>query len=167
MIYSTGWENVRIATTVNPEHKELEGRTIAEIAAERGMEATECGLDLFCENNGKLGFIFDFLCEEDIKSILKWNNSFVASDSTYVNNGLCHPRMFGTNIRILTKYARDEKILSLEQAIRKMTDNATYENPKRSPDGIGYVFVAGEMAVCNGKYTGSHSGKLLRKKNNV
>lgn len=49
MIYSTGWENVRIATTVNPEHKELEGRTIAEIAAERGMEATECGLDLFCE----------------------------------------------------------------------------------------------------------------------
>lgn len=199
MIYSTGWENVRIATTVNPEHKEFEGRTIAEIAAERGMEATECGLDLFCENNGKLGFIFDFLCEEDIKSILKWNNSFVASDSTYVNNGLCHPRMFGTNIRILTKYARDEKIISLEQAIRKMTsfpaekfsikgkglilkgydsdfvifnleklkDNATYENPKRSPDGIGYVFVAGEMAVCNGKYTGSHSGKLLRKKNNV
>ena len=130
---------------------------------------------------------------------MKWNNSFVASDSTYVNNGLCHPRMFGTNIRILTKYAREEKILSLEQAIRKMTsfpaekfsikgkglilegydsdfvifnleklkDNATYENPKRSPDGIGYVFVAGEMAVCNGKYTGSHSGKLLRKKNNV
>lgn len=51
--------------------------------------------------------------------------------------------------------------------LEKLKDNATYENPKRSPDGIGYVFVAGEMAVCNGKYTGSHSGKLLRKKNNV
>lgn len=121
MIYSTGWDRVTIATTVNPADKELEGMTVAEIAKLRGVPETECGLDLFCENDGKLGFIFNFVSEEDIRRILRWEHCFIASDSTYVNKGVCHPRMFGTNVRVLTKYVRDEGIISAEQAIRKMT----------------------------------------------
>ena len=120
-IYSTGWENVVIASTVNPAHKELEGLTVAEIARRQGKQETECGLDLFLENEGRLGFIFFFVSEEDIRTILKWDHAFIASDSTYVNDGVCHPRMFGTNVRILRKYVREEKVLPLEQAVRKMT----------------------------------------------
>ncbi len=120
-IYSTGWENVVIASTINPAHQKFEGLTVAEIAQMRGQQATECGLDLFAENDGKVGFIFFYIAEDDIKTILRWDNAFVASDSTYVNDGICHPRMYGTNVRILRKYVREENVLTLEQAVQKMT----------------------------------------------
>ncbi len=121
MIYSTGWENVRIALTVNPACKQYEGMSVAEIARLRGEAPTECGLRLFAENDGKLGFMFFFIDEADIKSILQWEHAFSASDSTCINAGICHPRVFGNSVRLLSHFVREEQTMSLEAAIRKLT----------------------------------------------
>lgn len=121
MIYSTGWENVWIALTVNPSCKQYEGMSVAEIAQLRGENPTECGLRLFAENDGKLGFMFFFIDEADIKSILCWDHAFSASDSTSINSGICHPRVFGNSVRLLSHFVREEHTLSLESAIQKLT----------------------------------------------
>ncbi len=196
MIYSTGWENVRIALTVNPACKQYEGLSVAEIARLRGEDPTECGLRLFAENDGKLGFMFFFIDEADIKAILRWDHAFSASDSTCINAGICHPRVFGNSVRLLSHFVREEHALSLEAAVQKLTgmparrfglkgkgllrpgmdadlvlfdpqtiqDCADYDQPRRYPEGISRVMVAGKTAVCGGSYQNTFSGKLITSK---
>lgn len=136
MIYSTGWDNVIISSTDAPDSKQYEGMDVQAISELRGQDPTECALDLFIENNGKLGFIFFFVDEDDIRKILKWDNSFVASDSTCINEGVCHPRIFGTFPKILRKYVNEEKIVSIEKAVRKMTG---YPADRFSLKGKGFI----------------------------
>ena len=121
MIWSTGWDKVIIALTDTPECRQFEGKTVAEVAAMRGQDPTECALDIFAENNGIFGFMFFFIDEGDIERILRWEHSFSASDSTCINEGVCHPRVFGNSVRLLSRYVREKKTLSLEQAIYKLT----------------------------------------------
>ncbi len=73
--------------------------------------------------NGDTRCIFHAMSEDDIKRILKHPKAAVASDGvlTRRGDGLCHPRSYGTFPRVLAKYVREEKIIALEEAIRKMT----------------------------------------------
>ena len=61
--------------------------------------------------------------EEDVKRIMKYPYNMFASDATIrvLNAGMPHPRGYGTNARVLGKYVREEKVISLEEAIRRMT----------------------------------------------
>jgi N-acyl-D-amino-acid deacylase len=63
------------------------------------------------------------MSEEDITRIMKYPFNMFASDATIrvLNAGMPHPRGYGTNARVLAKYVRDEKVISLEEAIRRMT----------------------------------------------
>ena len=166
---------------------------MTEIAQLRGEDPTECGLRLFAENNGTLGFMFFYIDEADIKHILRWDHAFSASDSTCINSGICHPRVFGNSVRLLSHFVREEHTLSLETAIQKLTsmpakrfgltgkgllrpgmdadlvlfnpetiqDCADYDHPRRYPEGISRVLVAGKTAVQNGNYQNTTDGKLL------
>ncbi len=73
--------------------------------------------------NGGASAVFHGMSEEDIKRIMQYPFNMFASDATIrsFGFGMPHPRGYGTNARVLAKYVRDEKVLTLEEAIRRMT----------------------------------------------
>lgn len=72
---------------------------------------------------GGAGMVFHGMSEDDVKYIMQYPYNMFASDASIrvFNAGAPHPRGYGTNARVLSKYVRDEKVLSLEEAIRRMT----------------------------------------------
>ena len=73
--------------------------------------------------NGSAGMVFHGMSEDDVKRIMQYPFNMFASDAGIreYGQGVPHPRGYGTNARVLGKYVRDEKILSLEEAVRRMT----------------------------------------------
>jgi len=74
-------------------------------------------------SNGGASMIYHGMSEEDVKYIMKYPFNMFASDAgiRVFGKGVPHPRGYGTNARVLGKYVREEKIISLEEAIRRMT----------------------------------------------
>ena len=72
---------------------------------------------------GGAGAVFHGMSDDDVKRIMKYPFNMFASDASIrvMNLGVPHPRGYGTNARVLSKYVRDEKVISLEEAIRRMT----------------------------------------------
>ncbi len=73
--------------------------------------------------NGGASAVFHGMGEEDVRRIMQYPFNMFASDATIrvLNAGMPHPRGYGTNARVLAKYVREEKVISLEEAIRRMT----------------------------------------------
>jgi len=73
--------------------------------------------------NGGAGMVFHGMSEDDVRYIMQYPFNMFASDAgiRIYKQGVPHPRGYGTNARVLSKYVRDEKIISLEEAIRRMT----------------------------------------------
>jgi N-acyl-D-amino-acid deacylase len=73
--------------------------------------------------NGGAGAVFHGMSEEDIKHIMQYPFNMFASDASIrvYGKGVPHPRGYGTNARVLAEYVRDQKVISLEEAIRRMT----------------------------------------------
>ncbi|MBO9593816.1 MAG: D-aminoacylase [Niabella sp.] len=73
--------------------------------------------------SGGASAVFHGMGEEDVRYIMKYPYNMFASDASIriLNEGMPHPRGYGTNARVLAKYVRDEKVLTLEEAIRRMT----------------------------------------------
>lgn len=73
--------------------------------------------------SGGASAVFHGMSEDDVKRIMQYPFNMFASDASIrvLNAGMPHPRGYGTNARVLAKYVREEKVLSLEEAIRRMT----------------------------------------------
>ena len=104
----------------------LNGKNIEEINRIKGRKhkakyEAETVVDLMLA--GGAGMVFHGMSEEDVKRIMKYPYNMFASDASIriFNQGVPHPRGYGTNARVLGKYVRDEKVLSLEEAVRRMT----------------------------------------------
>lgn len=102
------------------------GKSIEQINIMKGRKSTlanEAETILEIMTRGGASAVFHGMSEDDIKFIMKYPYNMFASDATIrvLNSGNPHPRGYGTNARILGKYVREEKILSLEEAIRRMT----------------------------------------------
>ena len=72
---------------------------------------------------GGASAVFHGMSEEDIRRIMQYPFNMFASDATIrvLGSGFPHPRGYGTNARVLAKYVREEKIITLEEAVRRMT----------------------------------------------
>ena len=104
----------------------LAGKRLDEVAVGRGKSASlEDAADtvLWLVENGGCGGIYFAIDEADVQRVLKHPASMIASDGQVVLFGRAnpHPRSYGTFARVLGRYVRDLKVLSLEDAIRKMT----------------------------------------------
>ncbi len=126
--YNTApWENVQIVRVKSAEYKSIEGKRIAEIAKELNSDPLDFVFDLLIKELGSVKTLVFCMDEEDIKTIMKHPHTIIASDgralATYgeLNQGSTHPRYYGAFPRVLGKYVRDEKVLTLETAIKKMT----------------------------------------------
>jgi dihydroorotase/N-acyl-D-amino-acid deacylase len=109
-----------------PWMRELEGKTLHDWAAMRGMPPTpENGAELVIEavRRGGVSAIYHVLDEGDVERIMRHPQTMIASDGrlTRPGDGHPHPRWYGTFPRVLGSYVREKRVLALEQAVHKMT----------------------------------------------
>src|SRR6478735_5863514 len=136
-VASDKWENTYIAAG-SPEKillsgfkseklKPLTGKSLAEVAKMRGKDPVETAMDLIAEDESRIDSIYFLMSEENVKKeIAKPWVSFGSDEASQAPEGNfmksnCHPRAYGCFARVLGKYARDEKVLTLEQAVRKLS----------------------------------------------
>jgi N-acyl-D-aspartate/D-glutamate deacylase len=116
------WDRALILTATE-EDQDLVGKFMTEAAEMRGMEPVDLFLDRRRADK-ELGGIGQAMHEEDVKALLKHPLSMVGTDGSPLPanyHRLVHPRNYGTFPKILRKYVRQERVLTLEDAIRKMT----------------------------------------------
>jgi N-acyl-D-amino-acid deacylase len=120
-----GWEGIVMSTATNPALKQFEGKTVAQIAAIRdNSDPLETCFDIVFENGTFPAGVYHNMAEDDVHTIMRRPWVSIASDGSALKEdepGLPHPRSFGTNVRVLGKYVREEGVLELEDAVRKMT----------------------------------------------
>ena len=110
-----------------PGHRELSGKTLADAASgDGGREAqAQLAIDLMIDAAGKrISMVYHKMSEDDVEALMRVSFIAVASDGGIRNRASTskpHPRSVGNNPRVLSRYVRDQKVLSLELAIHKMT----------------------------------------------
>jgi len=131
------WENLRLAAGSderillvgfkNDKLKPLTGKTLAEVAKMRGTDPANTILDLMVEDQSRVGTVYFLMDEENIKKQIKmpWV-SFGSDAESAAPEGVFlksnpHPRAYGNFARLLGKYVRDEKVISLEEAVRRLS----------------------------------------------
>jgi N-acyl-D-amino-acid deacylase len=134
---ATDWENiylgsggpsgVLIGSVVNRELEGLQGKRIAQIAKEQQKDPLDAVFDLILADHGQTGAIYFMMNEDDLRAAMRAPFvSFCTDSGARANDGplagaKSHPRGWGSYPRILGKYVREDKLMSLEQAINKMT----------------------------------------------
>ncbi len=121
IVLLAGFENIHATSLHLPENEALEGKSIAEIARIQGKDPYEALFDLLAAEHCAVSMIDTICHEEDIDDILRAPFSSVISDSTYPGGGLPHRRVYGTFARVLETYVRKRGVLTLPEAVRKMT----------------------------------------------
>lgn len=115
-----GGEGAQILFT--PKTPEFEGKFLNEVGEILGMDPLEAAFELIIKNEGADNACYYSMSEDDVKYIMKSPVTMIGSDSIPVAPGAkCHPRTNGTFPRVLGKYVREENVISLEEAISKMT----------------------------------------------
>lgn len=141
-----GWENITITTVNSEANKHLEGKTIRQIAELQDKDPYNTVFDLLIAEKGKVLIVLLLMAEEDLINILRHPMSMIGSDGMSVSTegimsfGMPHPRAFGTRARVLARYVREKKVLSLEEAVKKMSYMPAWRLglPKRGLLRVGY-----------------------------
>ena len=123
-----GWDGVVLVNARNPDNAKYEQKTIAQIAKELDKEPADAAWDLVAQGNGRVMAIYHMMGEQDIETALRFPWTSIGSDAGGVappgvpdEIGLPHPRSFGNFPRVMRVSTRKNKVLTLPEAIRKMT----------------------------------------------
>jgi N-acyl-D-amino-acid deacylase len=99
--------------------RSYEGKTLSEIAKLRGTDPPQTMMDMLKEaGEGDIGIVATSMDEKDVAEIMKWPFANICSDGTSTGG---HPRGFGAFTRVLGRYVREQRVLTLPDAIRRMT----------------------------------------------
>jgi len=125
-IETNGFDHLYVTFFKKKEWKHLEGLSVADVAKEMGdQDVFETFFKILIENNADVPTTIESMNEEDIRRIMTSPYQMFGTDSAAMwllpGFKIFHPRTFGTFPKVLEKYVRDEKLLTLENAIRKMT----------------------------------------------
>jgi dihydroorotase/N-acyl-D-amino-acid deacylase len=122
-----GGAGILIAGVVNPELKKYNGKTVAEMAKTENKEELDALFDFVVQDNAQTGALYFMASEEDLTHGLKqpWTSIGLDASESPLDGPLYepqgHPRAFGSMPRFLGRYVRDQKLMSLTEAIRKIT----------------------------------------------
>ncbi len=123
-----GWDGVVLANAQNPENARFNGKSLTNIAKEWGKEPADAAFDLVAAGKGRVMALYYMMSEQDIETALRFPWTSIGSDAGAAAKdgegdatGLPHPRAYGNFPRLLSQYVRERKILTLEEAIRKIT----------------------------------------------
>ncbi len=119
------WDGIAMARAATPANRKYEGMRIAAIAKLRGdADPMDTCIDLMAEEEGRISGVFHTMAEDDVRAVMKLPWVAIASDGSAINldaPGVPHPRNYATNPRVLGYYVREQKVLTLPDAVRKMT----------------------------------------------
>ena len=115
---AAGWAGVVVASS--PTAPECEGRSIADLAEEARLPALDYTAEFLKQTDGQVIAVLHLMAEDDVRSILTFDGAMIGSDGLPLP-GKPHPRVAGTFGRVLGRYAREEQLMELPQALRKMT----------------------------------------------
>ncbi len=121
------WEGMLLVSFSNPKYKRFEGKRMNEVIKELGGKPIDVLFELIEANGGGVSTVYFHHSEDDMRFALKQPFVSIGSDGTAVKTegplarGNPHPRYYGTFARVLGRYVREEKIISIEEAVRKMT----------------------------------------------
>jgi len=122
-----GPENILLIEFKTDALKPLIGKTLAEVAAMRGTDPAATAIDLVVEDNSRIGVCYFMMSDDNVrKKVAQPWVSFGSDEEASATEGVFlesnnHPRAFGTFARVLGKYSRDEGVVALEEAVRRMT----------------------------------------------
>ncbi len=123
-----GWDGVVLANARNAENARFNGKSLTQIAKELNKEPADAAFDLVAQGEGRVTAIYHMMSEPDIETALRFPWTSIGSDAGAALNtssqdatGLPHPRAYGNFVRFIARYVRERKVLTLEEAIRKMT----------------------------------------------
>ena len=122
-----GAENVLLLSFKQDSLKKYTGKSLEEVAKMRGKTPEETAMDLIVQDSTRVGTAYFLMSEENVKKqvAIPWV-SFGSDEGSYTNEGVflksnAHPRAYGTFARVLGKYCRDEKLITLADAVRKLS----------------------------------------------
>ena len=191
---SAGIRDVRIGNLRLSENGRWESRTLGEYLDAIGGDPVDAIADLILSEDLRTNMIVPGPHLDGIRTFLRHPSGMVGSDAILIADKPS-PRTYGTFPRILGQFVRDEGLIGLEEAVRRMTSaaaerfgfrdrgvlrdgaiaditvfdpalvraNATYDEPRRFPDGIDFVIVNGTVVVDDGRHTGATPGRSLRR----
>ncbi|MGO1948858.1 MAG: N-acyl-D-amino-acid deacylase family protein [Mycobacteriaceae bacterium] len=169
-----------------------EGKSVAQIAKERGVEPEFAVMDLLSDTGLDAAMIDHYSSEKVVREIFASSNSMVGSDGVF--NPHPHPRLYGTAARVLGRYAIREKLISIPEAVDRLSvrpaallglgdrgvievgkradlvlidptvfvDTATFDSPHQNPPGVDLVMVGGTPVWRNGAHTRARPGVVTR-----
>ena len=134
---AANWENLCLAAGTpdnillvgfrNEALKPLAGKTLAEVAKGRGQEWPETVMDLVREDRSRVGVVYFLMSEDNVRKQIKlpWvsfgsDAASMASEGVFIRSST-HPRAYGNFSRLLGKYVREEKLITLQEAVRKLS----------------------------------------------
>lgn len=120
-------DRILLASFKSDALKPLTGKTLAEVAKTRGKDPVETIMDLVLEDRSRIGTIYFLMSEDNIKKQIRqpWvsfgsDAASMATEGVFIKSST-HPRSYGNFARLLGKYVRDEKVISLAEAIRRLS----------------------------------------------
>jgi len=114
-----GWENIFISSVESQKNQGWVGKSVEAIASQEGKDPAETALDILLEEEGRVGMILFSMDEEKMVLGLRHPLGMICTDGLL--GGKPHPRVYGAFPRVLGRYVRERKDMSLEEAVRKMT----------------------------------------------
>jgi len=195
-----GWDRISVIDLKTKANKRFENMTVAAVAKALGKEPADAALDLIAEEDDHVSAIYHEISEDDVVTVISNPLAAIGSDGCAeraygpCSSSAVHPRSFGTFPRVIRRYVIEKKVLTMEEAVRKMTslpagrlgledrgtlapgmaadvvvfdpqrirDLATFDDPRRYPEGIDYVIVNGAITVEHGQHTRERAGLVLR-----
>jgi N-acyl-D-amino-acid deacylase len=127
LLQRAGPQGALLLAFKNPDLKPLTGKTLAEVAKMRGVSPEEAAMELVAEDGSRVGVAYFLMSEENIRRqvALPWvsfgsDAEAPAPEGVFLKSS-AHPRTYGNFARVLAKYVRDERVISLQEAIRRLS----------------------------------------------
>jgi N-acyl-D-amino-acid deacylase len=114
---AAGFENIMI--TYCKKNVQFEGKTLSNLAKELGKDPFDTVFDLLIDEEASISIVLFYLSEDDVKTVMRHQTVMVCTDGLL--GGKPHPRVYGAFPRVLGRYVREEKKISIQDAVRKMT----------------------------------------------
>jgi N-acyl-D-amino-acid deacylase len=192
LAHACGWNGIFISSVVSERNQAVLGRSLADIAAERGNSPFDTMCDLLLEEQLHVTMIDYYGSDEVVQTFLRHPLATIGSDGIF--GARPHPRIYSTFPRILGRYVRERRVLPLHDAIRKMTaapaarlrladrgsirsgawadlvifdpqtigEQATFAEPHQYASGLHSVLVNGTITYTAAQPTEQRAGRVLR-----
>ena len=127
LYFHAGAEHIFLSFQSDALREKYEGQSLAEVAQDRGTSPEETAMDLVIEDGSRVGAVYFLMSEENVKKQIQLPYMAFGSDGSVLTasppwtNTNTHPRSYGNFARLLGKYVREEKVISIEEAIFKLT----------------------------------------------